>query len=88
MGRFTERVGAPTPKKNKIIGMIATAVGIFCGTILTAGVVTAPLGIAILAATAATATGIATYSAQRTVYDDVAESPIEDANVLDKIKNN
>jgi uncharacterized protein YcfJ len=60
-----ERLEAPTPKKNKRIGRIFTAIGVIAGTILTAGVVTAPLGVTILTVVTAVSGGIAVFNGQK-----------------------
>ncbi len=60
-----ERLEAPTPKKNKRLGRIFTAIGVICGTILTAGVVTAPLGITILTIVTAVSGGVAVFNGQK-----------------------
>jgi hypothetical protein len=41
-----ERIKNRTPLSDRKKGKIATAIGVACATILTLGVVTAPLGIA------------------------------------------
>jgi len=60
-----ERLEAPTPKRNKRLGRIFTAIGVICGTILTAGVVTAPLGITILTIITAVSGGVAVFNGQK-----------------------
>lgn len=60
-----ERFKKPTPKKSKTIGRIATLLAGAIGTILTLGVVTAPIGIAILTATGAVASSVAIYTGQK-----------------------
>ena len=60
-----ERFEAPTPKKNKRIGRIFTAIGVVAGTILSAGVVTAPLGVTILTVVTAVSGGIAVFNGQK-----------------------
>lgn len=62
---IVERFEAPTPKKNKRIGRIFTAIGVIAGTILTAGVVTAPLGVTILTVVSAVSTGVAVFNGQK-----------------------
>ena len=64
-----DRFEAPTPKKNKRIGRIFTAIGVIAGTILTAGVVTSPLGITILTVVSAVSGGIAVYNGQKVEED-------------------
>jgi len=54
-----QKFKAPTPKKNKIIGRVATIVAGAVGTLLTLGVVTAPLGVTILTITGAVASSVA-----------------------------
>ena len=60
-----DRLEAPTPKKNKRIGRIFTAIGVVAGTILSAGVVTAPLGVTILTVVTAVSGGIAVFNGQK-----------------------
>jgi NADH:ubiquinone oxidoreductase subunit F (NADH-binding) len=60
-----ERLEAPTPKRNKRLGRIFTAIGVIAGTILTAGVVTAPLGVTILTVVTAVSGGIAVFNGQK-----------------------
>lgn len=60
-----ERFEAPTPKKNKRIGRIFTAIGVVAGTILSAGVVTAPLGVTILTIVTAVSGGVAVFNGQK-----------------------
>jgi hypothetical protein len=60
-----ERLEAPTPKKNKRIGRIFTAIGVITGTILSAGVVTAPLGVTILTIVTAVSGGVAVFNGQK-----------------------
>lgn len=60
-----ERFEAPTPKKNKRIGRIFTAIGVIAGTILSAGVVTAPLGVTILTIVTAVSGGVAVFNGQK-----------------------
>jgi hypothetical protein len=60
-----ERLDAPTPKRNKRIGRFFTALGVICGTILTAGVVTAPLGVTILTVVTAVSGGVAVFNGQK-----------------------
>jgi hypothetical protein len=60
-----ERLEAPTPKKNKRIGRIFTAIGVVAGTILSAGVITAPLGVTILTVVTAVSGGIAVFNGQK-----------------------
>lgn len=66
---FLDRLDQPTPKKNKIIGRIFTAIGVVAGTLLTAGVVTAPLGIAILTVVTAVSGGVAVFNGQKVNKD-------------------
>lgn len=44
-----EKVKAPTPKKDKIIGKITTIIGGVCAITLTLGVVANPIGVTALA---------------------------------------
>lgn len=60
-----ERFEAPTPKKNKRIGRIFTAIGVVAGTLLSAGVVTAPIGITILTIVTAVSGGVAVFNGQK-----------------------
>lgn len=64
-----EKFKAKTPKKNKRIGRIFTAIGVIAGTILTAGVVTAPLGVTILTVVSAVSTGVAVFNGQKVEED-------------------
>ena len=63
--KIIEKFKAKTPKKNKRIGRIFTAIGLVAGTILTAGVVTAPLGVTILTVVSAVSTGVAVFNGQK-----------------------
>jgi hypothetical protein len=63
--KIVDRIKARTPMSHKRKGKIATAIGIACATILTLGVVTAPIGIAILSVGAAVFGGKAVYHAQK-----------------------
>jgi hypothetical protein len=40
-----EKIQAPTPKKDKIIGKITTGIGIGCAVVLSIGIVANPVGI-------------------------------------------
>lgn len=60
-----EKFKAKTPKRNKRIGRFFTAIGVIAGTILTAGVVTAPLGVTILTVVSAVSGGIAVFNGQK-----------------------
>jgi hypothetical protein len=60
-----QRMAEPTPNKSKKIGKIATAVAVTVGTVLSLGVVTAPIGIGILAGVGAVSTGVAVYHGQK-----------------------
>jgi hypothetical protein len=60
-----QRMAEPTPEKSKKIGKIATAVAVTVGTVLSLGVVTAPIGIGILAGVGAVSTGVAVYHGQK-----------------------
>lgn len=66
-----ERFEAPTPKKNKRIGRIFTAIGVIAGTILSAGVVTAPLGVTILTIVTAVSGGVAVFNGQKVEKDEI-----------------
>lgn len=66
-----ERFEAPTPKKNKRIGRIFTAIGVVAGTILSAGVVTAPLGVTILTIVTAVSGGVAVFNGQKVEKDEI-----------------
>ncbi len=68
--KIIEKFKAKTPKKNKRIGRIFTAIGLVAGTILTAGVVTAPLGVTILTVVSAVSAGVAVFNGQK-VEEDV-----------------
>lgn len=63
--KLIQKFRAKTPKRNKVIGRVATTVGMVAGTILTAGVVTAPLGITILTVISAVSGGIAVFNGQK-----------------------
>ncbi len=67
--KIIEKFKAKTPKKNKRIGRIFTAIGVIAGTILTAGVVTAPLGVTILTVVSAVSGGIAVFNGQKVEED-------------------
>lgn len=60
-----QKFRAKTPKDNKRIGRIFTAIGLVAGTILSAGVVTAPLGVTILTVVTAVSGGIAVFNGQK-----------------------
>lgn len=66
-----DRFEAPTPKKNKRIGRIFTAIGVIAGTILSAGVVTAPLGVTILTIVTAVSGGVAVFNGQKVEKDEI-----------------
>ena len=66
-----DRFEAPTPKKNKRIGRIFTAIGVIAGTILSAGVVTAPLGVTILTIVTAVSGGVAVFNCQKVEKDEI-----------------
>lgn len=63
--KLIERIKRRTPINDKRKGKIATAIGIACATILTLGVVTAPIGIALLSVGAAVFGSKAVYHAQK-----------------------
>ena len=65
--KLIERIKSRTPLSDRKKGKIATAIGIACATILTLGVVTAPLGIALLSVGAAVFGGKALFHAQKTI---------------------
>jgi hypothetical protein len=60
-----ERFAAPTPDKSKKIGRIASAVAVTVGTVLSLGVITAPIGIGILAGVGVVSTSVAVYHGQK-----------------------
>ena len=62
-----ERLKSRTPLSDRKKGKIATAIGVACATILTLGVVTAPIGIALLSVGAAVFGGKALFHAQKTI---------------------
>ena len=62
-----ERLKSRTPLSDRKKGKIATAIGVACATILTLGVVTAPIGIALLTVGAAVFGGKALFHAQKTI---------------------
>lgn len=63
---FFKRIKSESNKKNRTKGQIATAIGIRCATVLSLGVVTAPLGIALLAVGSAIFGGKAIFHARKT----------------------
>lgn len=65
--KLIERIKSRTPLSDRKKDKIATAIGIACATILTLGVVTAPLGITLLTVGAAVFGGKALFHAQKTV---------------------
>lgn len=60
-----ERIEAPTPKKNKRILRFFATLGFVTGGILSAGIVTAPLGITILTIVTAVSGGVAVFNGQK-----------------------
>lgn len=70
---FFKRIKAESSKKNRIKGQIATAIGVGCATVLSLGIVTAPLGIALLAIGSAVFGGKAIIHARKT-KEDLQES--------------
>ncbi len=64
-----KRIRSESSKKNRTKGQIATVIGIGCATALSLGVVTAPLGIALLAVGSALFGGKALFHAQKTKED-------------------
>lgn len=60
-----ERFAEPTPDKSKKIGRIASAVAVTVGTVLSLGVVTAPIGVGILAGVGVVSTSVAVYHGQK-----------------------
>ena len=60
-----ERFAEPTPDKSKKIGRIASGVAVAIGTVLSLGVVTAPIGIGILAGVGVVSTSVAVYHGQK-----------------------
>lgn len=62
-----ERLKSRTPLSDRKKGKIATAIGVACATILTLGVVTAPIGITLLTVGAAVFGGKALFHAQKTI---------------------
>ena len=62
---FFKRLKAKTPDHNKKIGKIASVIALITGGILTAGVITAPLGITILTVVSAVGTGVAVFNGQK-----------------------
>lgn len=59
------RMAEPTPDRSKKIGRVASGIAFAAGTVLSLGVVTAPIGIGILAGVGAVSTGIAIYNGQK-----------------------
>jgi hypothetical protein len=66
---FFKRIKSESSKKNRTKGQIATAIGVGCATVLSLGVVTAPLGIALLAIGSAIFGGKAIFHARKTKED-------------------
>jgi hypothetical protein len=62
---FFKRLNAKTPDHNKKVGRIASVIALITGSILTAGVVTAPIGITILSVVTSVSGGIAVYNGQK-----------------------
>lgn len=62
---FIERVNSPTPKRDKFIGKLSTAIGTACGAILLTGMVLNPIGIVALIVGATVFGGKAVYHAQK-----------------------
>jgi hypothetical protein len=60
-----QRMAETTPDKSKKIGRIATVVAFTVGTVLSLGVVTAPIGIGILAGVGVVSTSVAAYHGQK-----------------------
>lgn len=60
-----ERIVEPTPKKSKDIGRIASGIALAVGTVLSLGVVTAPIGVGILAGVGVVSTSVAVYHGQK-----------------------
>lgn len=80
-----DRTFAPTPKENKKTGRIASIIALVTGSVLTAGVVTAPLGIAILTVATTVSSGIAIYNGQK--VDPSGEKVNFLAKLFQNIKN-
>ena len=66
---FFKRLRAKTPDHNKKVGKFFTAIGLVAGTILSAGVITAPLGVTILTVVTAVSGGIAVFNGQKVEED-------------------
>lgn len=66
---FFKRLRAKTPDNNKKVGKIASVIALIAGGILTAGVVTAPLGITILTVVSTVSGGVALYNGQKVQED-------------------
>lgn len=66
---FIRRIRSESSKKNRRKGQIATAIGVGCATVLSLGIVTAPLGIALLAVGSAIFGGKAIIHARKTKED-------------------
>lgn len=71
--RSINRVNAESSKKNRRKGRIATVIGVGCATVLSLGIVTAPLGITLLAIGATLFSGKAINHARKT-KEDLPES--------------
>ncbi len=60
-----KRITKKTPKKDKLIGKISTAIGTTCGIVLATGLVLNPIGIVALIVGATVFGGKAVYHAQK-----------------------
>lgn len=66
---FIRRIRSESSKKNRRKGQLATVIGVGCATVLSLGIVTAPLGIALLAIGSAIFGGKAINHARKTKED-------------------
>lgn len=66
---FIKRIKSESSKKNRIKGQVATVIGVGCATVLSLGIVTAPLGIALLAIGSAVFGGKALLHARKRKED-------------------
>lgn len=69
--KLIKRLKAKTPRDNKRVGRIASVIALVSGSILTAGVITAPIGITILSVVSAVSGGVALYNGQKVEKDEI-----------------
>ena len=68
--KIIDRLKAPTPDKHKSAGQVSTILATVSGAILSTGVVTNPIGIAILSVITALFGGKALYHGQKVESND------------------